>query len=103
MTREKLTNRRAGETFEIIHREQPCVVTLSRFEDSRVAEVFVRQWYGSGTPLEAEARDASVLLSLALQYGMPLEIAQKALSRFDDGRPCGVIGAVVDALVQEPK
>ena len=100
MTREKLPDRRLGETLEIVHREQPVVVTLSRFDDGRVAEVFVREWYGSGTALEAEARDASVLLSLALQFGAPLETVKRALSRYDDGRPCGVIGAVVDTLLE---
>jgi hypothetical protein len=101
MTRETLPNKRFGETFEITHRDQPVSVTVSRFADGRVAEVFAREWYGSGTALEAEARDASVLLSLALQFGMPLETARRALSRYDDGRPCGVIGAVVDALTGE--
>jgi hypothetical protein len=99
MTREKiLSARRHAKTFEFIFRGMVVVATVSWFDDGRVAEVFVRQRYGEGSPLEADTRDAAVLLSLALQYGMPLDVAAAALTRFDDGAPCGVIGAVVDAL-----
>jgi hypothetical protein len=98
VTREKIPARRAAETIDLVFREMLVVATVSRFGDGRVAEVFVRQRYGEGSPLEADTRDAAVLLSLALQYGMPLDVAAAALTRFDDGKPCGVIGAVVDAL-----
>lgn len=102
MTREKLLAARPGETFEIQFEQhkRPVIFTVSRFPDGRVAEVFVRHWHGSGTEYESGVRDASVLLSLALQYGMPLEVARGALSRYDDGCPCGVIGAVVDKLLE---
>ena len=58
-------------------------------------------FYGSGSGAEHDARDASILLSLALQHGTPLEVIGKAISRHEDGRPCGIVGAVVDKLLEK--
>lgn len=104
MTRERLPDRRTSEVLTIDHPEHledarwRVAVTLSRFPDGRPAEVFVHALYGSGSLVEADARDAAVVLSIALQYGVPLEPIRAALTRHEDGRPCGLMGAVVDAL-----
>lgn len=100
MTREHLPDCRLSETFVVRHGTRTWPVTVSRFADGRVAEVFGTLKYGSGSDLETEARDASILLSLALQHGVPLETIGHALSRHADGRPCGVVGAIVDALLE---
>ena len=50
---------------------------------------------------EAIARDGAVLLSLALQYGVPLETIKHAITRDGQGQPQSIIGAVVDRLSED--
>jgi hypothetical protein len=40
-----------------------------------------------------------ILLSLLLQYGRPIEVIAKALSRNSDGGASGVVSAVVDRIM----
>jgi hypothetical protein len=61
------------------------------------AEVFICA-PKAGSEHEATARDGAVLLSIALQYGVPLEVMRGALTRSGNGAPASVIGAVVDLL-----
>jgi hypothetical protein len=46
----------------------------------------------------ANARDAAVAASLALQFGCPLEILRRALLRDSQGRPSTPLGAAIDAI-----
>ena len=63
-----------------------------------MAEVFAHVYYGKGDGAETDARDASIILSLALQHGTPIETIRHAITRDDDGKACSVIGAIVDML-----
>lgn len=45
------------------------------------------------------AQDAAVVCSLALQYGVPLDVIRKALMRDSQGRPSGPLGAALDLIV----
>jgi hypothetical protein len=54
----------------------------------------------TGGQSETLARDSAVLLSLALQHGVPLETIQHALTRNADGAASGPIGALVDLMGQ---
>jgi hypothetical protein len=101
-----LPQRRASETFEIAHGNQRnlYIVTVSRFADdpARVAEIFVTG-AKSGSALEAVARDAAIMVSIALQHGAPLKAIQHSITREQDGAPSTVIGAVIDRLlIDEP-
>jgi hypothetical protein len=94
-----LPQRRACETFELQHGKMNTVffVTLGRYPDGRVGEVFI-SGAKAGSEVEAVARDGAVLLSIALQHGVPLEIIRHAITREQNGSPSTVIGMVIDRL-----
>jgi hypothetical protein len=98
-TRAPLPQRRYCETFELRHGGQntPFAVTIGRYSDNRIGEVFITG-AKAGSDAEAIARDGAVLLSIALQFGVPLETIKHAITRESDGAPSTVIGAVVDRL-----
>jgi len=101
MNRLKPPNRRRGETIDIAVGEEPHVarysVMIGRDATSgRLIEAFISSGK-PGSALEAAARDAAVLISLALQYGAPLDELRAAVTRGDKGEPSSVIGAALDA------
>ena len=98
-TRRLLPHRRYGETFEIDHgaHRWPFVVTVGRYPDGTVGEVFVSGGK-SGTDLEACVRDMAILVSLALQHGVELDTMASAITREANGDPSTVIGRVLDRL-----
>ena len=50
------------------------------------------------SPIADVYRDASVLLSIALQCGTPLTELSAAITRLTNGEPASLIGAVLDEL-----
>jgi hypothetical protein len=65
-----------------------------------VGEMFITsRKIGSGT--EALARDAAILLSLAVQFNCPLDVIQHALTRNMDGSAQTFIGRAVDRTIKE--
>lgn len=104
--RQVLPQRRHVETFELQHgnARDLFIVSVGFFpsliEDVRAggpAEVFV-SGTKAGSMVEAVARDGAVLLSIALQYGVPLETIKHSLTREQDGAPSSIMGAIVDRL-----
>jgi hypothetical protein len=53
---------------------------IGRFEDGRIAEIFIN---GAkvGSAAEANAQDAAIIVSLALQHGCPIDTIWHALVR----------------------
>jgi hypothetical protein len=101
VVRRRLPHRRACEirTFDIGGMKYTACV--GRFpDDGAVAEVFLNV-SKSGSELEKHCRDASVLLSIGLQYGVPLEIYRKALSRRPNGAPDSALAFLLDELAKE--
>lgn len=105
MMREPLPHRRSAESFVLEHmassgKAMAFTVTVGRYLDGRLGEVFVT---GAkvGSELEAVARDAAVILSIALQHGVPLEPLANAITREADGRPASVIGSILDRVNSE--
>jgi len=96
--RKTLPQRRLAETFDLRHGNATFQITSGYFPDGRLGEVFIA---GAkvGSDLEAVARDGAVLLSLALQFGIPLGMIRGALTREENGAPSTIVGAVVDRLV----
>jgi hypothetical protein len=102
-----LPARRPVQTLELRHRtetaEQTYQISVGYFTDGgklTPAEVFLNgAKVGSG--VEAIARDAAVLLSIAMQFGVPLEVLAGAITRDTAGAPSSVIGAVVDKLLED--
>jgi hypothetical protein len=102
--RRGLPQRRATFTFDIRDDSGRVDLTVaySTFEapPHAVAEIFVTaRKIGSG--MEAIARDAAILLSLALQHGCPLDTIRHALTRNQDGSPQSLMGRVVDRVTTE--
>lgn len=97
MTREILPGRRQIETFRFEHKGIKHFVSFSRFPDGRIAECFLDAGK-VGSDAQSYARDAAVILSLALQFGADIETMKNAMTRNDDGSSAGPIGVLLDML-----
>jgi hypothetical protein len=62
MTRERLPNRRASETFNLECNGLRYTATISRFADGRLAEIFLTN-HKAGSQADANARDSAVVCS----------------------------------------
>src|SRR5262249_4056540 len=82
----RLPDRRLAETFEIEVSGLRYTATIGRFPDGRIGEVFLQN-HKPGSQSDANARDAAVAASLAIQYGCPLHVLQRALLRDARGNP----------------
>lgn len=102
MNRDLLPARRRAETFEIKHGGQNTVFAISVgfYDDGRPGEVFI-SGAKSGSDMASATHDGAILLSLALQHGVPLKTIQHALSRNADGSAATIIGVVVDKLTEQ--
>lgn len=98
--RKVLPARRMSENFELRYAGQntPFQITVGRYPDGNVGEVFITGCK-SGSAFDAVARDGAILLSLALQFGVPLETIRHAMTREGDGSASTIVGAVVDRLM----
>jgi hypothetical protein len=95
--RQRLPNRRSHEIVQFEHGAFTYTAGIGRFDDGRLAEVFLTA-SKTGTAVEAAARDAAIVASLALQNGVPLESLQCAITRNSDGSPSSPLGRLVDLL-----
>lgn len=105
MSRERLPNRRRAETFDFVHIiSTGGYVTYSAnvgfYDDGRVGEVFL-SCGKSGSDTDLATRDSAIALSLALQYGCPLEEIAPAFLRKSDGSPEGPLGTLVRIILKE--
>ena len=99
--RQRISDRRQHEVIEFEHDGLGYVLGIGRFEDGAVAEIFLNT-VKSGCAAETAARDAAIILSLALQHGCPLETIKHALTKLRDGAPAGPIGHAVDLVAEYP-
>jgi len=78
--RQRLPNRRSHWLYRFECDGQVYTGGIGRFDDGRIAEVFIN---GSkvGTAAETNAQDAAIVASLALQHGCPVETVRHALAR----------------------
>ena len=97
MMRRVLPQRRRAETFAIVCRNQPVAITAGFYDDGALGEVFIDTGK-SGADLAHVALDAAVVISLALQHGVSIEVIRHAVTRCNDGSPASILGAVVDCL-----
>ena len=95
--RQRLPNRRANESFSFELEGLRFTVTVSRFDDGRLAELFLSN-HKSGNQSDTNARDAAILLSFALQHGADVSHISSALCRDSRGRPLGPIAAALDIV-----
>jgi hypothetical protein len=83
------------------HNKMHYAIGFGRGDETEpVTEVFVHCGK-SGTEAEAWARDSAVLLSLALQYGVPLLAINGAITRTHDDKPAGPLGVIVEMILKD--
>ncbi len=98
--REVLPTRRFHGSFRFQIERITYAAGVGRTADGRVAEI----WLDAGkvgTSLAALANDAAIMASLLLQYGCPVEVIRRALTRNPDGTAGGPVGRVLDEIAQE--
>jgi hypothetical protein len=93
--RARLPNRRRSETFRIEAQGMSFTATVSRYPDGRIAEIFLTN-HKAGSMADTNAKDAAVVCSIALQYGVPVEVIRRALMRDSHGRPNGALALALD-------
>jgi len=96
-SRERLRNRRHSETFTLGLHGLHYVASFSRFDDGRVAEIFL-QSQKPASQSDANARDSAIAASLALQHGCPLAVLRRALLRDAQGRASTPLGQALDQI-----
>jgi hypothetical protein len=98
--RQRLPNRRACENFNFEVAGLRYTATFSRFDDGRIAELFLSN-HKSNSAADTNARDAAITFSIAVQHGADPEVIRRALSRDSHGRATGPLGAALDLISVE--
>lgn len=106
--RKVLSHRRASFTVEFQHANgmgsMDYVVTYSCFgarERGALAELFVNTNGKVGSAADVMVSDGSTAISIALQYGVPIEVLQHAMKRNADGTAMGALGHALDIAVAD--
>jgi hypothetical protein len=97
MTRRRLPDRRLSTTFDLECAGLKYTCSFSRFQDGRLAEVFLTNRKPSSQS-DANARDAAIVCSLALQHAVPLETIRRSLLRDRHGLPSTPLGVALDII-----
>jgi hypothetical protein len=95
--RRHLPARRHAESFDFEVAGLRYTCTIGRSSNGRLLEVFLQN-HKPGSQSDSNARDAAVVCSIALQYGVPLNIIRRALLRDSQGRASTPLGAALDAI-----
>src|ERR1700722_8340030 len=94
--REHLPNRRVSELVDFEHGGRKWTLTVGRFADGRVGEVFLDTPKASA--IGEIAADAAIAASVAFQHGAPpLETVRHALA----DRRAGPLGAALALIAQQ--
>lgn len=104
MTRNPLPQRRRNETREVEHGGRVYSVCVGFYDNGQPAEVFA-DGPREGSDMRATLSDACVLISIALQHGIPRSEMEHSLGRVPRWTPQGeaegpasIIGAVIAAI-----
>lgn len=76
----------------------PFHVTIGLYDAHRadIGEIFVNTAGKAGSDIDTMVSDAAVAVSLALQYGCPIEVLRAAMKRNPDGAPMGLMSQALD-------
>ena len=91
LQRNRLPNRRLCESFTFELDGLRFTASIGRFADGRIGELFLTN-HKSGNQSDTNARDASIILSFALQHGADINEIRKALCSNSKGRALGPVG-----------
>ena len=97
MTRQCLPNRRLAETFELEVAGLRYTCTVGRFDDGRLAEVFLSN-QKNNSAADTSARDLAIVFSIAVQCGVNPEVIRRALSRNSQGHASSPPGTALDLI-----
>jgi ribonucleoside-diphosphate reductase alpha chain len=98
MTRGILPHRRMHETIRFQHSGLQYVVGLGRaHRGAPISEIFINCGK-AGSLAETLSRDSAVILSIALQSGVSLELLRRAITREPDGSASGPVGVLLDLM-----
>ena len=97
--RERLPNRRASELFSFTAMDMKFTVSISRYPDGRISELFADN-HKQGTAIGTLVRDSAIILSFALQHGADIDQIRKALCRDGRDRALGPLGAALDLICE---
>jgi len=95
--RRRLPDRRLALTFEFEVAGLRYTCTVGRFADGSIGELFITN-HRAGSGAGIMASDSAIAASLALQWGCPLDVLRKALSRDSCGVASSPLGAVLDMI-----
>jgi hypothetical protein len=95
--RTRLPNRRAAETIAFERDGSKYQMTVGRFPDGRIGEVFLNHDRGDSL-LDVLTSDAAIITSIAMQYGAPLDEIRHALKRDIRGEAASPIGVALDKI-----
>jgi hypothetical protein len=95
--RTRLPNRRSAETILFEHGGAGFTMTAGRYHDGRLGELFMNAEHVNSA-IDFVMSDAAILLSIALQYGAPIEELKHALKRTTTGEAASPIGAALDRI-----
>jgi ribonucleoside-diphosphate reductase alpha chain len=100
--RKSLPNRRAHALYNFECDGQHYIGGIGLFADGSLAEVFLNG-RKVGSASEANAQDAAIIASLALQYGCPVDVLHHALNRdrSSGGPLVTLLGLVADEAKAE--
>lgn len=93
-----LPNKRRHEVLEFDHDGVRYTAGVGRFVNGALAEIFLNGGK-PGSAAESNARDAAIILSIALQEGASLQRIVAAMTRLPDGRAAGPMGHLLDLLL----
>ena len=94
----RFPNRRETETIEVWWHNQRHHVSVGRFPNGKVGEIFI---HGpkSGSDTDSLAYSIGTSLSIALQHGATVEELAKSVARGPRGGPACLVGAVLDCIL----
>jgi hypothetical protein len=94
--RDRLKDRRPHWLYRFECDGQSYTGGIGRFEDGRIAEIFINGSKADSTA-ETNAQDAAIIASLALQHGCPIDTIRHALTRTGSaGGPLATLLAYVE-------
>ena len=85
MNRLRLPNRRPHDSMSIEHNGARLTLGFGTYSGGRPSEIFLSSPH-VGSELEAIARDAAIIISIALQHSADLAAFAHAITRDDSGR-----------------
>lgn len=97
--RHRLPNRRRSFAADLKHNGIEYVVTIGLDAAGAPAEIFIDSTK-PGSTISHLGQDVAVLISLAVQYGVPVDVMQSAMGRDHEGRAHSIAGAALDHLAK---